>query len=70
MYTRMLVQVMQCKMQKCTMHMYKPTTKPRERRVEKIKPTKLTKEKLATKRGNTPHAPLASEQKSQAQVVW
>ena len=70
MYTRMLVQVKQCKMQKCTMHMHKPTTKPRKQREEKIEPTRLTKEKLATKRGNTPQAPLASEQKSQAQVVW
>ena len=70
MYTRMLVQVMQCKMRKCTMHMHKPTTKPRKRRVEKIKPTKPTKIKLTTKRGNTPQAPLVSEQKSQAQVVW
>ena len=52
------------------MHMQKPTTKPRKRREEQIKPTKLTKEKLATKRGNKPQAPLASEQKSQAQVVW
>ena len=70
MYTRMLVQVMQCKMQKYTMHMHKLTTKPRKRRDEKVKPTRLTKEKLGTKRGNTPQAPLASEQKSQAQVVW
>ena len=70
MYTRMLVQVRQSKMQKCTMHMHKPTTKPRKRRDEKIKPTRITKEKLATKRGNTPQAPLAGEQKSQAQVVW
>jgi len=70
MYTRMLVLVRQYKMQKCTMHMHKPTTKPRKRREEQIKPTKLTKEKLATKRGNKPQAPLASEQKSQAQVVW
>ena len=52
------------------MYMHKPTTKPRKRREEQIKPTKLNKEKLATKRGNTPQAPLASEQKSQAQVVW
>ena len=70
MYTRILVQVMQCKMQKYTMHMHKPTTKPRKRREEKIKPTKLTTEKLATKMGNKPQTPLASEQKSQAQVVW
>ena len=46
------------------MHMHKPTTKPRKRREEQIKPTKLIKEKLATKRGNTPQAPLAIEQKS------
>ena len=52
------------------MHMQKPTTKPRKRREAKIKPTKLTKKKLAPKRGNKPQAPLASEQKSQAQVVW
>jgi hypothetical protein len=70
MYSRMLVQVKQCKMQICTMQMHKPTTKPRKRREEKIKPTKLTKEKLATKRSNKPQAPLASEQKSQAQEVW
>ena len=70
MYIRMLVQVRQCKMQKCTMHMHKPTTKPRKRRDEKIKPTRRTKEKLATKRGNKSQAPLASEQKSQAQMVW
>ena len=70
MYTRMLVQVRQCKKQKCTMHMQKPTTKPRKRREAKIKPTKLTKEKLAPKRGNKPQALLASKQKSQAQVVW
>ena len=43
------------------MHMHKPTTKPRKQRDEKIKPTRLTKEKLATKRGNKPQAPLASE---------
>ena len=42
-----------------------------EKRIEKeSSPTKLTKEKLATKRGNKPQAPLASEQKSHAQVVW
>ena len=70
MYTRMLVQVRQCKLQKCTMHMHNATTKPRKQREEQIKPTKLTKEKLATKRGNKPQAPLASEQKSHAQVVW
>jgi len=70
MYTEMLVQVKQCKMQKCTMHMHKPTTKPRKRREEQIKPTKLTKEKSAIKRGNKPQAPLASEQRCHAQEVW
>ena len=47
------------------MQVQNTATKPR-----KPSPTKLTKEKLATKRGNKPQAPLASEQKSQAQVVW
>ena len=37
---------------------------------EQIKPTKLTKEKSAIKRGNKPQAPLASEQRCTAQVVW
>ena len=50
--------------------MYNATTKPRKLREEQMNPTKLTKEKLATKRGNKPQAPHASEQKSQAQVVW
>ena len=70
MYTRMLVQVRQCKMQKCTMHMHKPTTKPRKQREEQTKPTKLTKEKSAIKRGNKPQAPLASEQKCPTQAAW
>ena len=70
MYTRMLVQVKQCKMQKYTMHMYNATTKPRKRREKQTRPIKLTKEKSAVKRGNKPQTPLASEQKSQAQVVW
>ena len=70
MYTRMLVQVRQCKMQKYTMHVYKPTTKPRKQREEQIKPTKLTKEKSAIKRGNKPQAPLASEQRCPALAVW
>ena len=52
MYTRMLVQVKQCKMHKCTMHMHNATTKPRKRREGQIKPTKLTQEKSAIKRGN------------------
>ena len=58
----MLVQVKQCKMHKCTMHMHNATTKPRKPREEKINPTKLPKEKSAIKRGNKPQAPLASEQ--------
>ena len=52
MYTRMLVQVKQCKMQKCTMHMHNATTNPRKRREKQTRPTKLTKEKSAIKRGN------------------
>src|SRR6185503_9406966 len=70
MYTRMLVQVKQCKMHKCTMHMHNATTKPRKRRKKQPRPTKLTKEKLAIKRGNKPQAPLASEQRCPAQEVW
>jgi len=70
MYTRMLVQVRQCKMQKCTMHMHNATTKPRKLREEQINPTKLTKEKPAIKRGNKPQASLASEQRCPAQEVW
>ena len=37
---------------------------------EQTRPTKLTKEKSAIKRGNTPQAPLASEQKCPALAVW
>ena len=70
MYTGMLVQVKQCKMQKYTMHMHNATTIPRKQREEQINPTKLTKEKSAVKRGNKPQAPLASEQSCLAQVVW
>ena len=66
MYTRMLVQVRQCKMQTCTMHMHNATTKPKKQE----KPTKLTKEKSAIKRGNKPQAPLASEQRCPALAVW
>ena len=40
-----------------------------KQREKEPRPTNLTKEKLATKRGNKPQAPLASEQKSHAQVV-
>ena len=61
MYTRMLVQVKQCKMQKCTMHMHNATTKPRKQREKQTRPIKLTKEMSAIKRGNKPQAPLASE---------
>ena len=36
----------------------------------KQRPTKLTKQKSAIKRGNKPQAPLASEQKCLALAVW
>ena len=48
----------------CTMQL--PNLKNEEKQ---IKPTKLTKEKSAIKRGNKPQAPLASEQRCPAQVV-
>src|SRR6185312_2241334 len=70
MYTRMLVQVKQCKMQTCTMHMHNATTKPRKQKEEQTRPKKLIKEKSAIKRGNKPQAPLASEQKCPALAVW
>ena len=41
-----------------------------ENKEKQIKPTKLTKEKSAIKRGNKPKAPLASEQRCPAQEVW
>ena len=41
-----------------------------ENEEKQIKPTKLTKEKSAIKRGNKPQAPLASEQRCPAQEVW
>ena len=66
----MLVQVRQCKMQTCTMHMHNATTKPRKQKEEQTIPTKLTKEKSAIKKGNKPQAPLASEQKCLALAVW
>ena len=37
---------------------------------KQTQPTKLTKEKSAIKRGNKPQAPLTSEQRCPAQVVW
>jgi len=52
MYTRMLVQVRQCKnteMYNASAKMQLPTLK--KRREKEPRPTKLTKEKLATKRG-------------------
>src|SRR6185369_6941820 len=70
MYTKMLVQVRQCKMQTCTMHMHNATTKPRKQKKSKQDLQKLTKEKSAIKRGNKPQAPLASEQKCPALAVW
>ena len=66
----MLVQVRQCKMQTCTMYMHNATTKPKKLTEEQINPTKLTKEKSAIKRGNKLQAPLASEQRCPALVVW
>ena len=58
-------------MLKYTMQVQNAATKPRKNEEKKkSSSTKLTKEKLPTKRGNKPQAPLASEQKSQAQVVW
>ena len=70
MYTRMLVQVRQYK----NAEMYNASAKcsyqtQKNEENKEPRPTKLTKEKLATKRGNKPQAPLAREQKSQAQVV-
>ena len=50
------------------MHMQKPTTKPRKRREEQIKPTNLTKEKLATKRGNKPKLP--SQASKSLKLKW
>ena len=41
-----------------------------ENKEKQIKPTKLTKEKSAIKRGNKPQAPLASEKRCPAQEVW
>ena len=41
-----------------------------ENEEKQIKPTKLTKEKSAIKRGNKPQASLASEQRCPAQAVW
>ena len=57
-------------MQTCTMHMHNATTNPRKQREEQTRPTKLTKEKSAIKRGNKPQAPLASEQRCPALAVW
>ena len=70
MYTRMLVQVRQCEMQRCTMHMHNTTTKPRKQKKSKQDLQRLTKEKSAIKRGNKPQVPLASEQRCPAQEVW
>ena len=46
-------------------------TEARKQRETKTKTyKKLIKEKTAIKRGNKPQAPLASEQRCPAQVVW
>ena len=56
-------------MQTCTMQMH--LSEARKRRETKTKTyKKLTKEKSAIKRDNKPQAPLASEQRCPAQVVW
>ena len=52
------------------MQVQNAATKPRKMKRKRIKPYKANQRKLATKRGNKPQAPLASEQKSHAQVVW
>ena len=53
------------------MQVQNAATKPRKPKRNRTKTYKANqKKKLATKRGNKPQAPLASEQKSQAQVVW
>ena len=70
MYTRMLVQVKQCKMHKCTMHMHNATTKPRKRREKTNKTYKANQRKVSDQKGNKPQAPLASEQRCPAQEVW
>ena len=49
----MLVQVRQCKMQTCTMHMHNAATKPRQQREAKQRPTKLTKNKSQRSKGVT-----------------
>ena len=41
-----------------------------ENEEKQIKPTTLTKQKSAIKRGNKPQAPLASEKNCPAQAVW
>ena len=57
MYTKMLVQVKQCKIQTCTLHMHNATTKPRKQKEEQTRPTKLTKEKSAIKGVTNPKLP-------------
>ena len=52
------------------MHMHNATTNPRKQREKQTRPTKLTKEKSAIKKGSKPQAPLASEQRCPAQAVW
>ena len=51
MCTRVLVQVRQCKMQKCAMHMHNATTKPRKLREEQIKPYKANQRKISDQKG-------------------
>ena len=52
------------------MQVQNEATKPRKNEEKKNQALQSWQKKLATKRGNKPQAPLTSEQKSQAQVVW
>ena len=51
MYTRMLVQVRQCKMQTCTIHMHNATTKPRKPREAETKTYKANQTKVSDQKG-------------------
>ena len=57
-------------MLKCTMQVQNAATNLEKQREKEPRPTKLTKEKSAIKRGNKPQAPRASEQRCLAQAVW
>ena len=53
MYTRMLVQVKQCKMHNCTMHMHNTTTKPRKTKRSKTKTYQANQNKSQRSKGVT-----------------